>query len=289
MPTHLHETLVELFRARPTLAAELLTGTLGIEVPLHEQARADPADLPDLLPTEYRADAVVVLVQHDEPVMAVVVEVQLRRDGDKRWSWPVYVSTLRARLRCPVELLVVCPDASIAAWCAAPIRLGGSGSQITPLVLGPELVPVVTDPDQASRMPELAVLSAIAHGGEKNHHAVLGALLSALGTIEEQQAFLYLELVHVALPESARRHLEELMSTDTGEELSSLAQWYVKRGETRGKAEGEANAVLAVLEARRIKVPDTTRALIAACQDLVQLDTWVRRAATAATIDELFA
>jgi hypothetical protein len=83
------------------------------------------------------------------------------------------------------------------------------------------------------------------------------------------------------------------MSTDTGEELSSLAQWYVKRGEARGKAEGkaegEANAVLAVLDARHVEVPETTRALITGCQDLSQLDTWVRRAATATTIDDLFA
>lgn len=162
VPTHLHETLIELFRARPALAAELLGGVLGVEAPLHEQARADPADLPDLLPTEYRADAVVVLTHDEEPVMAVVVEVQLRRDGDKRWSWPVYVTTLRARLRCPVELLVICPDAGIAGWCVTPIRLGASGSQVTPLVLGPELVPLVTDPEQAAQAPELTVLSALA-------------------------------------------------------------------------------------------------------------------------------
>jgi len=281
VPTQLHETLIELFRVRPALAAELLAGVLGVEVPVHEQARADPSDLPDLLPTEYRADAVVVLVHDGEPVMAVVVEIQLRRDGDKRWSWPVYVATLRARLRCPVELLVVCPDAAIAAWCATPVVLGVSGSKVRPLVVGPELVPVVTDAEQASRMPELTVLSALAHGGDVQRHAVLDALLSALTAVEEQHAFLYLELVFAALPESARQHLEGLMSTDTGEELSLLAQWYVSRG--------EAKAVFTVLEARGIAVPDAARERVNGCRDLAQLDTWVRRAATAATIDDLFA
>jgi hypothetical protein len=288
VPTYRQETLIELFRSRPALAAELLGGVLGVDVPAHERARADPADLPDLVPTEYRADAVVVLTQDGEPVMAVVLEVQLRRDGDKRWSWPVYVTTLRARLRCPVELLVVSPDTTIAAWCATPIRLGASGSEVRPLVLGPDLVPVVTDLEQAIHAPELAVLSAMAHGGHPGHRAVLKALLSALNTVEEQRAFLYLELVHVALPESARRHLEELMSTDTGEELSTLAQWYVGRGKAEGKAEGEANAVLVVLEARRIEVPDATRERIAGCRDLAQLEVWVRRAATAASVDDLF-
>jgi hypothetical protein len=288
MPTAAHETLVELFRARPALATELLAGVPGVELPSYENARADPADLPDLLPTEYRADAVVVLTRAEEPVMAVVVEVQLRRDGDKRWSWPVYVATLRARLRCPVELLVVCPDRGVTAWCAAPIRLGSSGSQIVPVVVGPELVPVVTDVAIAGRKPELTVLSALAHGGGAEHRAVLAALLRALGSVEDQRRFLYLELVYAALPEAARRHLEELMSTDTGEELSELAQWFVARGEARGEAQGEARAVLAILEARRIDVPADKRARIAECRDLAQLDTWVRRAATADSIDDLF-
>jgi hypothetical protein len=30
-------------------------------------------------------------------VLGVVVEVQLSRDPDKRWSWPVYLTTLGAR------------------------------------------------------------------------------------------------------------------------------------------------------------------------------------------------
>jgi hypothetical protein len=32
MPSHLHETLVEMFRDRPALAAELLAGPLGVSV-----------------------------------------------------------------------------------------------------------------------------------------------------------------------------------------------------------------------------------------------------------------
>ncbi|WP_437808051.1 hypothetical protein [Sorangium sp. So ce1078] len=35
---------------------------------------------------------------------------------------------------------------------------------LTPLVLGPEGVPVVTDAEQAMAAPEVVVLSAMAHG-----------------------------------------------------------------------------------------------------------------------------
>ncbi|MBV9315558.1 MAG: hypothetical protein JO100_17915, partial [Pseudonocardia sp.] len=139
----LHEMLVEMFRHRPQLAAELLTGALGVDLPEHEQVRVDTGECTDVVPTQYRADAVVVLMAADQPVLAVVVEVQLGRDGDKRWSWPVYVATLRARLRCPTALLVICVDATAATWCATPIELG-PGTKLVPFVLGPNQVPVLT-------------------------------------------------------------------------------------------------------------------------------------------------
>ncbi|KYF73763.1 hypothetical protein [Sorangium cellulosum] len=51
-------------------------------------------------------------------------------------------------------------DAAIARWCARPIDTGHPGLTLTPLVLGPEGVPVVTDAEQAKAAPEAAVLEA---------------------------------------------------------------------------------------------------------------------------------
>ena len=48
----------------------------------------------------YRADVVVLLVR-EQPVFALIVEVQLGVDPDKRLSWPLYVAAVRARYRCP--------------------------------------------------------------------------------------------------------------------------------------------------------------------------------------------
>jgi predicted transposase YdaD len=59
------------------------------------------------------------------------------------------------------------------------------------------------------------------------------------------------------------------------------------KGKAEGKAEGEARAVVTVLETRGIAVPATVRELILACTDLGQLDTWLRRALTATTADDL--
>jgi hypothetical protein len=191
---------------------------------------------------------------------------------------------LHARLSCPTVLLVVCPDTRIAGWCAAPIELGHPGFTLSPLVLGPEQVPLVTDGKVAARSPELAVLSAIAHGAGPDQDQLFRALLAALAAVESDHANLYTDVVLAALPAAARHHLEELMAIGTYEYQSDFARRYYGQG----RAEGEARAVLAFLSARGIDVPDDARARITRCTDVDQLDTWVRRAATATSVDDLF-
>jgi hypothetical protein len=290
MPSIQHEALIEMFRNRPSLAAELLGGALGVDLPAYHVARLESGDLPDLTPTEYRADVVVVLANSETPVLAVVVEVQLGRDKGKRWSWPVYLATLRARLRCATVLLIVCTDTATATWCAAPIELGHPGWTLSPLVLGPERVPVVTDADEAARDPELAVLSAMTHGGRPDRTDVLRALVSALAAVDEELATLYSDLVLDALPAAAHRYWEALVTAGTfpREYRSPLVRRYVGQGRAEGRVQGEAAAVLTVLDARGIEVPADARARITSCTDLDQLDSWIRRAVTATSIDQLF-
>ena len=50
---------------------------------------------------------------------------------------------------------------------------------------------------------------------------------------------------------------------------------------------GEAQAVLTVLDARGVAVPEAIREQILACTDLTQLDTWLRCAVTAATAEDV--
>jgi hypothetical protein len=294
MVSNTHEVLAELFWQRPALAAELLSGPLGVPVPAYAQARLEPAELTDRLPTEWRADGVVALADAAQvPVMGVVVEIQRGRDPAKQWSWPVYVVNARARLCCPVALLVVCPDASIATWCAAPVETGHPGFVLRPLVLGPDRVPVVTDAGLARQVPELAVLSALAHGGHPQVAEVLAALLAGLEAIgDPDHADLYADVVFAALPEAARQHLEALMTAGTYEYQSEYARRYFGRGKAEGKAEGRAEGkaedVLVILAARGVDVPEDARARIIECADLDQLDAWVRRAVTAESIGELF-
>ena len=59
MPSLLHEGILELIRARPGFAADLLRQLLHVDVPPFTEARLAEATLNDLVPVEYRADAVI--------------------------------------------------------------------------------------------------------------------------------------------------------------------------------------------------------------------------------------
>ncbi len=143
MPSQRHESLVELFRNRPSLAAELLRDAFHLQIPGDAAARVESADFTDIQPTEYRAD-LVVLLSDDAPVLGIVIDVQFARDERKPFVWPVYATTLRARFECPVRLLVVAMTEAVARWAAAPINLDGS-NVYTPLVLERTRVPAILD------------------------------------------------------------------------------------------------------------------------------------------------
>lgn len=63
---------------------------------------------------------------------------------------------------------------------------------------------------------------------------------------------------------------------------------FAKTHLSKGRVAGEADALLRVLAARRIVVPDDVRGRIEGCEDLEQLGRWIDRAATAESVDDLF-
>src|SRR5262249_60261034 len=88
-PSRLHDSVVELFRARPELVVGLLSDVLGYAVPEHTQVRLGSNDLNDYQPTEYLADAVIILTgPAGTPVLAVIVEAQLRPKRAQGRGWP---------------------------------------------------------------------------------------------------------------------------------------------------------------------------------------------------------
>ncbi|WP_437913752.1 hypothetical protein WME73_46215 [Sorangium sp. So ce302] len=294
MPSVTHEALVELFKNRPTLAAEMLHDALGHPVPTFTEARVESSDFTELVPSDRRADVVVVLLvgEQQQPAMAIVVEVQLGVDPDKPYVWPVYVTQTRARHRCPTRLLVVTIGAAIARWSARPIDTGHPGWTLTPLVLGPQRVPVVTDVEQAKAAPEVAVLSAMAHGQSEAAEAIGEAFFAAAAGLDEERRAVYGDRVLSSLNAAARRKLEAMMKSGY-EFQSEFARSYVAKGRQEGRKEGileaKAHDVLAFLEARGLEVPAEVREHVLASTDLDELDRWIRRAAVISDARELLA
>lgn len=284
MPSKVHDGLVHFLRNRPTLAVELLTDSLNISLPSHTATRLESEDCTDVSPTEYRADTVIVLDGPDRPAAAIVAEIQLRPDRDKRFSWPVYLATLRGRLRCPAYLLVITPSRRTATWCAEPIDCGHPDWILRPVVLGPDHIPEVTDPTQAVTSPELAMLSAMSHGGQATGRKTLDAAIAAIINVDRDRGRVYYDIVLAALPKAARRYLESQMTIVDYEFQSEFA----RRNQAKGKAEGEAQALLTVLSTRGLAVSDAARKRILSCSDLGQLEAWLKRSLTISTADELF-
>jgi hypothetical protein len=281
MPSQLHEVLLQLFRNRPELAPELLRDALHQELPRYTEARIDSADLSEVQPAEYRADLVVLLLD-GVPVFGIVVEVQLSPDDRKQYVWPAYVAGLRARLKCPVSLLVITADDACARWAAKPIDMGG-GSCLIPWVLGPSGVPEITDEAVARADPELAVLSAMAHGKDadpdKSVRIALAAQLASVG-LDDDRSTLYCDLILQSLSEAARRAFKNMRAFKY-EYQSDFAKEYI----ALGVAKGRAGLMQRLLSARFGTLGEDVKARIAAATG-DELDAMADRLLTAQTLQE---
>jgi hypothetical protein len=285
MPSQLHEALLLLFRNRPTLAPELLRNALNVALPEYSEARIDSADLTEIQPAEYRADLVVLLL-NGEPVLGIIVEVQLSADERKAFVWPVYVANLRAKLECPVCLLVVTADESTAKWASKVIDLGG-GNRFAPFVLGPSGVPFVTDEKAARADPELAVLSAMAHGKDpdvdRSLQIAMAAQLASLG-LDDDRSRLYCDLVQNALSEAARRALQN-MDPAKYEYQSEFAKRYVAQGREEGRTLGRTDLLARQLTRRFGTLPDAARTRLTSAS-IDELDAIGERLLTAKNLEE---
>jgi hypothetical protein len=260
-----HEILVELFRGNGQLAAELLRTCAGIAVN-HARVELGSIDLSQVAPTEYRADAVAILHDRDDrPVTGVIVEVQRQIKRDKRLTWPVYVTTLRAKLDCAAVLLVVAPDPEVAAWARQPIELGHPGFRLMPVVIGFDDVPWVRDRAAALRLPELAMLSVMAHPELE----IAEVAIEAISQLPADQSRLYLDVIMMVLPAAIRQILEARMQGY--EYQSDFARKYYGQGLEQGRQEGrqegrEDGLRAAVVALARTKLEELSEDDIAAIE-----------------------
>ena len=114
----------------------------------------------------------------------------------------------------------------------------GGPQFFAPYVLGPSCVPEVIDEHAARANPELAVLSAMAHGRDTNveraAQIAIAAQLASVG-LDADRSKLYFDLILNSLGEAARNALKT-MDARTYEYQSDFARHYVAQGEVKGRA-----------------------------------------------------
>jgi hypothetical protein len=304
MPSQTHEVLVRLFKTRPQMAPGLLREALGFELPEYTQIDVDSENITDVTPAEYRADLVLKLQRGEQVAMGLIVEVQLAPDDEKLFSWPAYGIGVRRRNRCPSCVLVVTTSEAVARWAAMPIDLG-SGNMFRVQVLSPRAVPKVTTIARAEAEPELALLSAMAHGASENTSEAVEiaiAAMTASARLDPERSVLYFDLISASLGEATRNALKA-MDLSKYEFQSEFAKHYISlgraegqalgraegqalgraEGQALGRAEGQAEILSTLLASKFGELDDATIALIRGASAR-QIERWATRVLTATSL-----
>ncbi|WP_416977216.1 hypothetical protein [Streptomyces sp. T028] len=281
-----HEAMHRIFQEYPGLFAGV-SKVLGLPVIQPTSVTVLPTDLTEAKPVERRIDT-LLRFDGDAPIL-LAVEAQSAKDANKPASWAYYLSFLYTKYKTPPLLLVVCQDRPTAEWAAQPVSIGPAwwaALTLRPLVAGPHNMPFITDPDEAGADLALAALSAITHAKDPDVGVILKTLSTALRNVPETVADPIIELTTRGL-DSMRRAAEfwrNLVAVDLSFYKSSISEEI----RDEGRAQGRAEDILLVLQARGLDVPDDIRERITACDDPDLLRTWLTRAVTAASAEGIF-
>jgi hypothetical protein len=297
-----HEAPLELIRQHPALAVELMRAFTGLTVPDQADIRLGPNSLNAVVPTEFTADAVVIVSDpaSGAPQVVIIVEPQGRDDETKRYAWPSYLANVRSATKCPTAILiVVCPDAREATKCRQVIAMGHPGWDLWPIVIDPQHAPAA---DGAS--PYLTLFLACLAALDMVEPAVARRVLQAIrdtGASDADQRKLVTIILKRA-SDAARQTLEDLMTATEWKDdwLESFTEKGRVEGEAKGEAKGEARgeakgavsakvtAIMKVLSVRDLHPTKKQLSQLAACTDLATLDRWFDRSLTAASAAEVF-
>ncbi|MEU6784524.1 hypothetical protein ABZ912_35460 [Nonomuraea angiospora] len=290
-----------MFTDRPQLAVEVLRDLLGVELPATQLVRLEKSTFNTRPSDDLESDLVLVMGPPQTAAHAIILEVQQDKSKDPL-QLARYAAALWLMLRCDVTVLLVCPDRGVAVHYAKPVDSGLSGYRLQAQVLGPDDIPVITDPQEAVARPALSIMAVMAHGRDRK---VVEAFAMALTELRDEHAAKYYEYAYSMSAPEVRRLLEEIIMTSTTWPVySPFAREHYGRGQEEGKAEGKAEGIaegkaegkaeeavrmlLLVLGARGFDIPDDTRTRISTCADLAQLESWATRAVTAQSLGDLF-
>ncbi|MEV5409750.1 hypothetical protein AB0K60_13045 [Thermopolyspora sp. NPDC052614] len=276
MPSPRHDALNRLMQHHPDLPIRLLREVGGIDLPdllLH----VGPGDLRDRISREMHADTVVFGGPRQDRWFSVIVEVETEMSEKKPHDTVVAAAVLWLETRAPVHVIFITPDPDAAKF-AGPVQISIGCLTITmhPVIVGPDHIPVLTDPNQMAGDLLTSALSVMAHGHRPD---VARAFVKLLGDLPADDATSLFNYTIDMAPPPTRRLLEETVTTYVTENSPWAQNLYRK---------GQADAVLSVLRLRNIAVPPDRQQQLSTCTDPTLLDLWLQRALDATHIDDLF-
>jgi hypothetical protein len=243
--------------------------------------------------------------------IAVVVEVQTTRPDDKRLrAWPCYVTSAGAVHGCKTYMLVFATNEAASMGSATLSDIGQPGFRFLPFVVGGH-----------RRLPpggglvfgaELMMLNILTGRFKLTTHVARMFALVSIRDADPERSLQYVQIIleytcknkriHQALEKLMEDHFEDpfiqgLRNKGLTEGLERGRTEGLKKGRREGRTEGRlegrkeasVNVLFAILAARSFTVLEQFRALVNGCTDPAQLERWAARAATATTIDEVFA
>lgn len=294
MVTSLHEVMHRYFRDNPESVDQLFRAIGFTSFPDIVGAEDLSGDVTMLTPTPRQADSVLKMRTKADDEFVLIFEAQRRPAEEKRTRWPQYVTSLYDRHKIPIVLVVVCHDTITASWASRPIVISTdfwTSCTVRPLVLGPSNVPLPTGPIAEADLP-LAVFGVITHGADSDVTGILDEVATALKKVGGATQEKFSWMIELALTEpSAEQKWSDIMMLDIDRE--SLREHPRIGGimdelEAEAKAEGLAEGILTVLDARGIVLTAEQRANVLAVTDQELLLRWLRAAADAPNAARLF-
>jgi len=293
MPNPPHELLHGIFREDSGLFSRVLS-LVDIPFPKTTVTTVGNVDATESRQVLARLIDTVLEAQTEDGPVLIAVEAQNKQDDRKLRNWAYYPAYLHERRNCPVVVIVVCRDVKTAEWARKPYSIGLRHRPTlvsTPIVVGPDNLPRITDSAQVVADPYFAVFCALAHAHDPEIGGILEPIAVALPELgnEGSSKFLldYIDrgLEGTVAQETWRKVLS--ITPITGRYRSELAMESRAEGIAEGIAEGTTRSVLRLLNRRGINVSPAARARISACTDLTMAETWLDEALTVTSADEL--
>jgi hypothetical protein len=294
MPDFQHELPIYVLRHAPRAVRQVLRSFLtNIEISEETPVRAESTNFVDIAPVDYHSDGVFTI---GDPVeRTLLVEVQRRIDTRKPYAWTQYMAALFAEYEAPVELIVFVEDSTVARWARKAIHVGSSLSW-RPTVIGPEELASKRHREALRQSPELSLLAIqLCVSSEQVAPEVIthtAQWLSHTDELADEDARLYRDIIRNAVSGATRTLVEQIMGVSNQPFESSyfqrLRREWREEGRELGLQKAAAQSLLTVLSARGFALTDEQRLRIEECNNLELLQQWLRKAATASSVKEVF-